>query len=252
VGDSSGSETEEPTWLAGNVGGAWRIGGAVHRTTGPWTPAVHALLGFLGSHVDHTPRVLGFDEQGREVLTFLSGRVVDIDTELLTLGQIGSLVSWTRRFHEVVAGFGHPGPWRYPRVPYASLIGHNDIAPYNVCFDGDDVAGVFDWDLAGPTTPLMELAFIAWNCVPLWRDIGDAAAAERIRHICSVYGGVHPAQIADAVPVRIQLMLDWIPRGAAAGDPGLRRLMSQGEPQRSQAALSQLFPRLRRIRQHLA
>jgi aminoglycoside phosphotransferase (APT) family kinase protein len=32
--------------------------------------------------------------------------------------------------------------------------------------------GVFDWDLAGPTTPLLELAFIAWNCVPLWRDIG--------------------------------------------------------------------------------
>jgi Ser/Thr protein kinase RdoA (MazF antagonist) len=31
-------------------------------------------------------------------------------------------------------------------MPQASLIGHNDIAPYNVCFDGDEVAGVFDWD----------------------------------------------------------------------------------------------------------
>ncbi len=131
-------------------------------------------------------------------------------------------------------------------------IGHNDIAPYNVCFDGDEVAGVFDWDLAGPTTPLMELAFIAWNCVPLWRDIGDEAAAERIRGICSAYGGVQPAQIADAVPGRIQLMLDWIPRGAAAGDLGLRRLMSQGEPERSQSALNELIPRLRRIRRHLA
>jgi aminoglycoside phosphotransferase (APT) family kinase protein len=46
--------------------------------------------------------------------------------------------------------------------------------------DGDDVAGVFDWDLAGPTTPLMELGFIAWNCVPPWRDLGDAqSGAER-------------------------------------------------------------------------
>lgn len=50
------------------------------------------------------------------------------------------------------------------------------------------------------------------------------------------------------VPRRIQMMLDWIPLGAAAGDAGLRRLMSQGEPERSQAALNELVPRLRRIR----
>lgn len=84
-------------------------------------------------------------------------------------------------------------------MPKASLIGLNDIAPYNVCFDGDDVAGVFDWDLAGPTTPLMELAFIAWNCVPLWRDIGDDACAERIGRIRSAYGGVHPTEVVDVV-----------------------------------------------------
>jgi hypothetical protein len=94
----------------------------------------------------------------------------------------------------------------------------------------------------------MELAFIAWNCVPLWRDLGDDASAERIRRICSAYGGVRPAQIVDVVPRRIQMMLDWIPLGAAAGDAGLRRLMSHGEPERSQAALNELVPRLRRIR----
>jgi hypothetical protein len=248
AGDADGGEQEQPTWLAGNVGGAWRIGGTVHRPTGPWTPAVHALLDFLAPRLERIPGVVGFDEQDREVLTFLPGRVVDVDTELLTSGQIDSLVSWTRRFHEMVAGFDHPGPWRYPHVPGASLIGHNDIAPYNVSFEGDDVAGVFDWDLAGPTTPLMELAFIAWNCVPLWRDIGDQASAERIRRICSAYGGVPPTQIVDMVPRRIQMMLDWIPLGAAAGDAGLRRLMSQGEPQRSQTALNELVPRLRRIR----
>jgi hypothetical protein len=64
----------------------------------------------------------------------------------------------------------------------------------------------------------------------------------------SAYGGVHPAQIVDTVPDRIQMMLDWIPLGAAAGDAGLRRLMGQGEPERSQAALNELIPRLRRIR----
>lgn len=81
-----------------------------------------------------------------------------------------------------------------------------------------------------------------------WRIGGTVASAERIRRICSAYGGVHPTQIVDMLPRRIQMMLDWIPRGAAAGDAGLRRLMGQGEPQRSQAALNELVPRLRRIR----
>lgn len=46
----------------------------MHRDAGPWTPAVHALLrhleyvGFEGA-----PRVIGFDDSGREVLTYLEG-----------------------------------------------------------------------------------------------------------------------------------------------------------------------------------
>ena len=45
---------------------------------GGWTPAVHALLAHLaGTGFTGAPRPLGFDEQGREVLTFLEGESVD-------------------------------------------------------------------------------------------------------------------------------------------------------------------------------
>lgn len=40
--------TEFGERLDGNVGGAWRVGETVRRATGPWTPAVHALLEYLG------------------------------------------------------------------------------------------------------------------------------------------------------------------------------------------------------------
>jgi Ser/Thr protein kinase RdoA (MazF antagonist) len=129
------------------------------------------------------------------------------------------------RFHEAAAGVGHRGPRRYPHVPHASLLGHNDIAPYTVRFDGDDVAGVFDWDLAGPTTPLMELAFIAWNCVPLWRDTGDEASAERIRRICSAYGCVHPAKCGDNAARRCRAPPDPDDVGL---DPARRRCGRSG------------------------
>src|SRR5262252_6575879 len=228
----------------GNVGGAVRIGDTVRRRPGQWTPAVHALLEYLATRVPHVPRVLGLDEQGREILSYLPGQVIDLDAdESLSPRQITSLVSWTRVFHDAVVGFSHPGPWRYFPIDQPSLIGHNDIAPYNVCFDGDDLVGVFDWDLAGPSTPLLELAFIAWNCVPLWNVPDPRQAAERLAIIAAAYGADGPdAQtILRAVPDRIQAMLDWIVIAARAGDEGMANLVAAGEPGRSNAPLARLI-----------
>jgi len=241
------TDDDEERLAGGSVGGAVRIGDTVRRPTGPWTPAVHALLDHLATRVPHIPRVLGFDDLGREVLAYLPGRVVDIDTEMLSLGQIASVVRWTRAFHDAVADFSHPGPWRYFPIAGATLIGHNDIAPYNVCFDGDDIAGVFDWDMSGPSTPLFELAFIAWNCVPLWRDIGAELSAQRLTLIAATYGGFRPRQILHAVPRRITIMLDGIPVAAAAGDRGMANLLTVGEPDRSRTSLSYLIKRISAI-----
>jgi Phosphotransferase enzyme family len=222
----------------------------VHRETGPWTPAVHALLAYLDGRVRHVPAVRGFDEQGREILSYLPGRVVDIDTEELTEPQIVGLVGWARGFHDAVVGFRHPGPWRFPALG-DELVGHNDIAPYNACFDGDRLVGVFDWDLAGPTTRLMELAFMAWNCVPLWRPMEPDRAAARLTVLTTAYGSFAPAQVLAAVPARIGPMLTEIPRAAGAGDVGMQHLMRQGEPARSRAALDGLVERTPAIRAHL-
>jgi hypothetical protein len=51
-----------------------RIGDTVRRPAMPWTPAVHGLLRYLEDvGYPHAPRVLGFDERGREVLTWIEG-----------------------------------------------------------------------------------------------------------------------------------------------------------------------------------
>jgi hypothetical protein len=236
----------------GNVGGAVRVGDTVRRGTGPWTPAVHALLGYLAPRIPHIPRVLGRDDQGREVLSYLPGHVVDVDTDRLTPAQIVSVVRWTRRFHDAVAGFTHPGPWRFFPVTGPTMIGHNDIAPYNVCFDGEELTGVFDWDFAGPSNPLLELAFIAWNCVPLWSDVGPETAAGRLTIIARSYGTISARAILHAVPYRIQAMLDGIPVAAAAGDKGMQNLMAGGEPGRSARSLADLVERIPGIDRHLA
>jgi len=132
-------------------------------------------------------------------------------------------VGWTRAFHAAVTEFSHPGPWRYFPMAGPTLIGHNDIAPYNVCFVGDDLVGVFDWDM---------------------RDIGPERAARRLTVIASTYGGFHAREILHAVPRRIQIMLDGIPVAAAAGDEGMANLVAAGEPDLSRVVLADLVERI--------
>ena len=68
------ADEREVPFADGNVSSVVRVGDTVRRGTGPWTPTVHALLrhlervGFEGA-----PRVLGIDERGREVLSFVPG-----------------------------------------------------------------------------------------------------------------------------------------------------------------------------------
>ncbi len=236
----------------GNVGGAVRIGHTVRRQQGRWSPAVHAYLAHLEVRgLPYVPRVLGEDARGREVLTYLSGRVVDVDADQLDEAQLVSLVDWTRALHAAALDFTHPGPWRFFGVEEPELVAHNDLAPYNICFHQDRLVGVFDWDLAGPSTRLLELAFLAWNCVPLYRDIGAAPAAERLELIAKTYGDFTAGEILAAVPVRIQIMLDGIPAAVAAGDAGMARLMDVGEPARSAASLADLRTRIPSIDKEL-
>jgi 8-oxo-dGTP diphosphatase len=252
------------TMAGGNVGGTVRVGRTVRRQTGPWTPAVHALLEHLASvGIVEAPRTLGLDDQGREALTYLPGAVAEQelpepllpDEELLA-----DAMRWLRRYHDAVAGFWHPGPWRNePGSAAASdgrIVCHHDFAPYNVAVSrsvsGLRVVGVFDWDMAGPGTPLQDLAFAAWNWVPLARRLPADLAARRLRVMAASYGGApdhrpgdpSPDEILDAVVPRVERSVAVIAAGQAAGDPGMLNLGKVGEPARTQRAVDALRLRL--------
>lgn len=229
----------------GNVGGAVRIGSTVRRHTGRWTPAVHALLAHLhAAGLRAVPRVHGLDARGREILDHLPGEVVDVDREQLSEARLADLGRWTRELHVAQGGFEHPGPWRFPGTVRGSVIGHNDLAPYNACFVGEELSGVFDWDIAGPATVLMDLATLAWGGIPLFRDIGAEASAHRLRVLAAAYGGADALDILRAVGPRMQQSIDGIREALRRGDPTMANLAAVGEPERSERALAAFEARL--------
>jgi len=241
----------------GNVGGAVRIGGTVRRPTGPWTPTVHKLLRHLAVHgVSGIPTVLGIDVAGREVLTYLQGHVCDTRDETLTDGQLAAAMRWLRDYHRAVGDFRPERPvWRLDphRVDEDAIVCHNDYGAYNMAFDGDRLAGVFDWDVVGPAYPIDDLAFFAWNSVPLCLPAGTPEwTAGRLRLMADSYGGFSGLAILDHVEARISGAAGIIAAGQAAGDPGMLNLRKAGEPDRMRRQLERVLARSPAIRAALA
>jgi hypothetical protein len=261
------TEREAPL-PGGNVGGAARIGDTVRRPTGPWTPAVHALLRHLDAvGFAESPRVIGMDDRGREILTYLEGETVG-DAEPwpawtrsdATIAEVGALL---RRYHAAVASFVPPpgAAWRFTDRPLESgdVICHNDCAPYNVVWRDGGIAGLIDWDVAGPGLPWQDLAFAAWQWVPLhhpsllepgWRAAPDVPG--RLTLLLDGYGlaAEERATLLEAIPARMQMSVERIAAGADAGDPGLRTLRDRGyldDMRRSVAYVHDQLPSLRSV-----
>jgi hypothetical protein len=66
----------EETLTGGNMSVVARVGDTVRRQAGSWTPRTHRLLAHLRAKgIREVPAPLGFDDQGREILTFIPGTV---------------------------------------------------------------------------------------------------------------------------------------------------------------------------------
>lgn len=252
-GDRARAEGEH---LPGGSGGVWRVraGDAVrvHRPTGPWTPAVHALLAHLRSRgLDGVPAVHGFDDAGREVLDYLPGESLDPETEAPGDAALAGAAAWLRRFHDAVRDF-RPGPlaWREGvREPGpGEIICHNDPGVANWVVAGGRFAGMIDWDRAGPGRPLDDLAFLVWSGAPLLRPVPVADAAHRVALAADAYGGVDPRDLLDAVDRRMALIDGRWRAGIERGDPGTLALRDAGIMDRHRARVRGYDERRERIR----
>jgi len=246
----------------GNAGGAVLVDGTVRRATGPWSPAVHDLLRHLeGRGFAGAPRVLGLDDQHREVLTYLDGETVGTARPWPTwvhsddaLVQVGR---WLRSYHQAVRDFV-PSPWSVWRTGRqewrpGDVIGHNDAAPYNAVWTSSTahprLVGFFDWDFASPCPPIWDLAFTAFSWVPLHaRDVVAAegftdfdARPRRLRLLLDAYGfSGSVGAVLDAVRARTTAHARGLRDLAAAGDPLFARLVDSGVADALDRAITEL------------
>lgn len=223
----------EPQQLAGGVNTVLRIGDRVHRPAGEWSASVHALLKHLESNgFAGAPRAYGFDAEGREIVDYIAGDVLDSEAHVsdTALTEVAALL---RAFHDATLDFTTPpdATWHFaPRTP-AEVICHGDIAPYNTVFrDGRPVAFI-DFDTAHPAPRVWDVAYAAYRFVQLVEN--GASAEEQARRLSQFTDAYDLADadrevLLDTVIVRLHHLVDFMRRQAAAGHPAFSRHVAEG------------------------
>jgi phosphotransferase family enzyme len=160
-----------------------RVGDTVRRPPEP--PEVIELLQWYERvGFDGAPRFLGYDEQGREMLSFVEGEpgFAPVPSSDEVVAEVGRLL---RRAHDAQEGF----------APAGLVIGHCDLFWTNVIFrDGLPVA-LIDWELARPVTRALEIGLAAtyWAGIRIDEQLAEwniplERRGERLRILCDAYG----------------------------------------------------------------
>ena len=239
------NDQPEPVRLpGGNVAPVYRVGDTVRRSVGPWTPAVHALLrhlereGFEGS-----PRVMGIDDEGREIVSFIEGSVPyapDIPDEIWLDDALVAVAQRVRLYHDAVASFEPPADalWRFcPGAPVrGDVVCHNDLGPWNTVYRDGLPAAFIDWDFAAPAPRLWDVAYAAWRFVPLYYNGIPGRGGEpdvpefarRLRLFCDAYGLADRGALLDTVAHRQHVMHDTVRIWGQAGVPGFAEMWASG------------------------
>ena len=205
-------ELEEPLSGGAQTFGPVRVGATVRRPPHPGSGFVQALLGHLEA-VGFTgaPRALGYDEQGREVVTYADGKVLHSLPFLLNDARLLSATALIRGFHDATV----TSQLRADE----EVVCHGDLGPHNVVFRGDTAVAIIDWDAdVAPGRRVVDFAHAVW----CFADVTEEAVpvveqARKLQLMCDAYPGMTPEGVVEELTARFHRARD---QHAAAGRDG--------------------------------
>jgi len=166
---------------------------------------------------DGAPRPLGLDDHGREMLEWIDG----VDGRMVTPTQasLRSAIALIRRLHDASASFVPPRGAVWNTQPFMvdrsgddpDIIGHHDLATYNLIYRDSVAVAVIDWDFAGPSSRLWDFANAAWTFTPMYPDellirlgYDPEHRAQRFQVICDTYGVDDRQRLLELIGLRLR------------------------------------------------
>jgi hypothetical protein len=225
----------------GGSNAVFRSGNITRRRVGPWSPRVHEFLGFLKQRgLRSVPEVLGFDEHGNELLTFIPGMVGNypLSDSIRSERALVSAAKLLRQLHDCSADFiaNRMTEWMFPAREPVEVICHGDFAPYNCVFDDEEAIGIIDFDTAHPGSRRWDLAYAIYRFAPMTSPTNcDGFGSlegqlHRARQFCDSYGLANeerpalPASVID----RLRTLVEFIGSEALRGNSSRQKNVEDG------------------------
>jgi len=188
---------EQPLVGGRQTPGIVRVGNTVRRPPHARSEYVHEVLRHLETvGFDGAPRVLGFDADGREMLSYIDGEVPDGPSVRFSDERLASAAVLIRRFHDATAGTTLAGG--------GEVVCHGDLGDHNTVFQGEMAVGLIDWDDGvAPGSRLCDFAHAAWCFAAVGEDalsVPDQARAVEV--MCTAYGWEDRHAIIDEIANR--------------------------------------------------
>lgn len=228
-------DDRESPLAGGNSNDVVRIGDTVRRRVPVHGRTVHRLLEHLAAAgFPHSPRFLGVDDRGREILRYIEGAagLHPFSAAVRSEDALVRCVRMVRRYHDATASFtGMDLPWPGDRVRDlpVEVVCHGDLAPYNFIYRGTSPVGMIDFDNAAAGSRVEDLARLVYRLAPLgapvnlagggWPDDVDPFA--RLRLVVRTYGELDWSPVVDIVVRQLDAMCAWINERAVRGDPAV-------------------------------
>lgn len=239
--------SNEELLAGGNVSKVFRSGNTVRRELKSNSKKIHALLKHLDNKgYDYSPKYLGIDEKGREVLSFIEGEAGNYPLKeyMWSDDVLREIAKMLRLYHDSVSDFPFNDSWQsLDNTPqHAEVLCHNDFAIYNIIFQNERPIGIIDFDVAGPGPRLWDIAYTLYTCVPLSRfyltetggkiyydSIRDAHRIKnRVNLFFDSYGKGFEENYIEMVLLRLEGLCNTIRRKASEGDLAFQKMIDEG------------------------
>lgn len=194
-----------------------RVGDTVRRARDSGSAFAAQVLSYLEfAGYPYAPRFLGVDDQGRDILTYISGCTTDHPSQR-DEGAYARGGMMLRLLHEATAD--------HSLAAGRECVLHGDPGPFNAIFqDGMPVAFI-DWASSRPGARLEDLGYMAWTwCIQSHGHVPIADQARHLRELSDGYGGTSPRTLIEAMTASQVRIMDLETINAGRADlPAVRR-----------------------------